>query len=256
MILPGRPLLAFGFAVGIAAGFVFAPASRTHAQPPPQTPEQAAALAEQRKATADGSRADDGTARHHGAAAGAERTRGRAESGELRRIEGVRLRDEPAGGAGDEERPQGRERERLVEAAAAGDRRGLRARSDRPRAEERAEGDVVGGGDGGRHARRTRGEGASGRGTRRQLVASGDRRRHPDDARHAGERDRSGAGDDHVPPRRAAAGAWAMLPTPPGPGGPPPPGSDPRRSGTADRRRLGLRVSCSPRAFRRTTAPA
>jgi hypothetical protein len=53
MILPGRPLLAFGLAVGFAAGFVFAPASRTHAQPPPPTPEQAAALAALQKATAE-----------------------------------------------------------------------------------------------------------------------------------------------------------------------------------------------------------
>ena len=72
-----------------------------------------------------------------------------------------------------EERPQGHERGRVVEAAAAGDRRGVRSRGARPRAEERAEGHV------GRqphrelHRRRTAGRRQGAHRPGRQLVVPG-----------------------------------------------------------------------------------
>ena len=87
-----------------------------------------------------------------------------------------------------------------MEAAPAGDRRGLRARGARPRAEERAEGDVDGrprrtestvGGRAGASA-------SSWSGTSTTRAYPGDHRRHPDDARHAGGRAKARAGDDDV----------------------------------------------------------
>ena len=89
---------------------------------------------------------------------------------------------EPARSPDAQERPEGHERGRVVEAAAARDRRGVRSRGARTRPEERAEGHV---GrqphrelQGGRAAGRRQGAHRQGR----QLVASGDHRRHPDDA--------------------------------------------------------------------------
>ena len=108
------------------------------------------------------------------------------ESRELRRGDGESL-PETAGSADVEERHRrSRPPADVVEAAASGDRRGLRARSARPRSEERAEGHVdcdrhVEGMVGG-HPRHRQ----AARRTRRQLCLSGDQRRHPDDAGHAG----------------------------------------------------------------------
>ena len=241
MILPGRPLLAFGFTVGIAAGLVFAPASRTDAQPPPQTPEQAAAQAAQQKATAEDHKQMMG------------------------QLGITALRPGPSGREGapnpanyDEAKafPFGTN---LPAVLVTKNGRKVANANDwwkrrRPEIVEDFEREVVGrvpkhvpkvtwsvaesatGTLGG-----TRGEGASGRGTRRQRVASGDQRRHPDDARHAGERHRAGAGDDHVPPRRAAAGGRQRADH----AGTGRTAAGRKRSsgrGAADRRRLGLRV--------------
>ena len=150
----------------------------------------------------------DGAARHHGAAARAERQRVGAEPRQLRR--GARQSvPESARGPDAQERPEGHDAPTLVEAAPARDRRGVRSRSARPRPEERAEGDVD------RQPHRERRRSADGRSSARSSSASvdnsshpDDQRRHPDDARHAGRRDRAGAGDDDVRrPVRHAAGA-------------------------------------------------
>ena len=190
----------------------------------------------------------DGAARHHGAAARAERQRIGAQPRQLRR--GARQSvSEPAGSPDAEERQEGHERGRVVEAAAAGDCRGVRSRSPRARAEERAEGHV------GRqphrelHGRRTAGRRQGARRQGRQLFLPGDHRRHPDDGRHAGGRDEAGAGDDDVRravrdaagARRSSASRRAVSALA---GGAPPESGDAGRSAgdrAAHRRRLGLR---------------
>ena len=67
----------------------------------------------------------------------------RAESRELRRGDGESV-SESARRSHAEERQEGHDRRHVVGAAPRRDRRGLRARGARPRAEERAEGDVDG----------------------------------------------------------------------------------------------------------------
>ena len=85
----------------------------------------------------------DGAARDHRAAAGAERQRVGAQPRQLRRGAGQSV-PEAAGRPDARERPEGHERRRVVEAATAGDRRGVRSRGPRTRAEGRAEGHVGG----------------------------------------------------------------------------------------------------------------
>ena len=123
------------------------------------------------------------------------------------------------GGPDARERPQGHERGRVVEAAAAGDRRGVRSRSARTRAEGRAEGHV-----GRRTAPRTS-RSADAPVVGKELIGKvdnashpDDHRRHSDDGRHAGRGDQARAGDDDVrrairdapAPWRAAAGRRAV----------------------------------------------
>ncbi len=151
---------------------------------------------------------------------------------------------------------------RVVERAAARDRRGLRSRGTRTRPEERAEGHV---GrqphrelHGGREAGRRQGAHRPGR----QRVASRDQRQHPDDRRHAGGRRQAGAGDDDVrrPVRDAArarhspaggAGLW------PGPRCTAQPGDAGRstRDRTARSPTAGATRRSAPTASRPTTAP-
>ena len=140
---------------------------------------------------------------------GPERQRAGAESRQLRRGAGQSV-SEPARGADAEERPQG-------------DHRRQWWKQRRPEIVEDFEREVVGRvpknvpnvtwtvtetlrADG-RRTCRSIGT-AAGR-PRRQRVVPGDQRRHPDDAGHAGRRQRAGAGDDHV---RGGSAAGASRP--------------------------------------------
>jgi len=82
-----------------------------------------------------------------------------------------------------------------VEAAAAGDCGGHGSRGIRPRAEECAEGDVDGEGDGPRAGRHLSGDREAHYWTRGQFELSADRREYRYGAGDAGERERAGAVD-------------------------------------------------------------
>ena len=177
----------------------------------------------------------EGSARHQDAPSRSERERVRAESRQLRRGAGEPV-SQPARGPDVEERPQGRQRRHVVEAAPSRDRRRVRSRGARPGPEERAQGDVAGQSHRAIRGRRTAGRrpGTDRRGG--QLAVSGDHRRDPDDARDAGQRGAAGAGDDdvrrtlrHAPRARHSARARARL-----------------RSGTRRRARRSGRRSCDP----------
>ena len=199
--------------------------------PPAPTPAQVAA---QEAAVADRKDMME-QARHQGTPAGPERQRAGAESRQLRRGDGQSL-SEPARRADVEERPEGH------------DRRACGGTQRRPEIVEDFEREVLG-----RVPKNvpkvtwtvTRTVECDGRPAIRwsgkQLVGhvdnsrvSGDQRRHPDDAGHAGGRARTGAGDDDVrrrlpPARRSSAGrtrlrrcAAGRAPAPPAPPADPP----------------------------------
>ena len=108
------------------------PPPAAHAQTPAPHRRRAAAKSQRRRDRRRSSE-HDGAARHHGAAARTERQRVGAEPRQLRRGAGQSV-SESAGSPDAQERQEGHERGRLVEAAPAGDCRGVRSRSPRPRA--------------------------------------------------------------------------------------------------------------------------
>ena len=117
---------------------------------------------------AGGPQADDGPARHQGAPPRGRRQPEVAERRQLRRVEGQPVPDLPD--------PlvfkNGKKvttADDVVEEAAAGDRRGLRPRGLRPRAEGDAEGEVGGGRDREGEGRRRPGRHQAARRPRRQL---------------------------------------------------------------------------------------
>ena len=106
-------------------------------------PTSRTAAKSQRGRDRRGSQKHDGPARHQGAASGPERQRGGAQPRQLRRGDWpIRIPICPRS-VDAQERQEGHERRHVVEAAPPRDRRGLRSRGARPRAEGRAEGDLA-----------------------------------------------------------------------------------------------------------------
>ena len=182
-------------------------------------------------------RRHDEAAGHHEAPTRSQRLpeARRSERGELRPGQG-----EPVSGLAGrphaEGRQQGHHSADVVAAAAAGDRRGLRARGLRPRARRRAEGRVDGGRDrGDDRGRPARGREARGR-PRGQLRPSRDRGGHPHGGRPARQRQGTGAGPDDVRLGQHARRSAAAVPGHAG-------ARRPALDGPARRRRLGLRLA-------------
>ena len=166
-----------------------------------------------------------------------------------------------------EERQESDDAPSMVEAAAPRDCRGLRPRSARPRADERAEGDLEA------STAPSTSTSAAGRSSARSSSAPSTTRRIPDitveiqmTRRHAGGRDEARAGDDDVrrairhatcarhaaADRRAASVRDAAWPGAPG-GAPAPPPIHPRPSSSSPT--AGATPRSAPAASRRTTAP-
>ena len=147
-----RLLFVTGSAWVVSGVAVVMLAARPHAQqpaaapPPPVThrSRRRPAAQSERRRDRGGPQEHDGAARHQGAASGAERQRAGAEPRQLRRGEGQSVSRTCPTSLTLKNGKKVTTADDVVEAAAAGDRRGLRARSARPRAEERAEGDVDG----------------------------------------------------------------------------------------------------------------
>ena len=161
--------------------------------------------------------------------------RRRAERRELRPRQGQPLSG-LAGRPDPEGRPQGHDGGNVVAEAASRDRRGLRARGLRPRAQGRAEGHVDGGRDRGDDRRRPAGRRPAGDRARRQLPPSRDHGRHQDGGGRTGQRKGTRPGPHDVRLGQHARRAAAALPGLPG-------ARRPALHRSAHRRRLGLRVA-------------